>query len=238
MSDQGKQQPADPFSGVKFPDKFVKDGKPDLVTFVNSYGELETKFNTKTEDLQKTVRADLEKEFNAGKVESADKYVLPKIDGVDEKELAEHPLLKSFRDDAHKMGMTQPQFEGAVKKYIEISTPKEPDMEAVNKALGDNAKARISQVETWAKSYAKNDGEMAALQGIASSAEGIMLIERLANLKPDVTDAGSGGGPDDITPEKLKEMQADPRYWNPNKRDPAFVKQVEDGYKKLYPEKK
>jgi len=28
-------------------------------------------------------------------------------------------------------------------------------------------------------------------------------------------------------------MQNDPRYWDANRRDPAFVKKVEDGYKRL-----
>ena len=32
----------------------------------------------------------------------------------------------------------------------------------------------------------------------------------------------------------LKSMMQDPRYHNPTKQDPAFVKQVEDGFKKLY----
>ena len=31
-----------------------------------------------------------------------------------------------------------------------------------------------------------------------------------------------------------KEMQKDERYWNPAKRDNNFVKQVNEGYKKLY----
>ena len=37
-----------------------------------------------------------------------------------------------------------------------------------------------------------------------------------------------------ITQEGLESMQADPRYWDPVKRDPAFVEKVREGYTKLY----
>ena len=33
---------------------------------------------------------------------------------------------------------------------------------------------------------------------------------------------------------ELLEMQKDERYWNPAKRDNNFVKQVNEGYKKIY----
>ena len=32
----------------------------------------------------------------------------------------------------------------------------------------------------------------------------------------------------------LRSMMMDDRYWNPAKRDPAFVKKVQDGFSKLY----
>ena len=37
-----------------------------------------------------------------------------------------------------------------------------------------------------------------------------------------------------ISLDKLKEMMTDPRYWNQAKRDPAFISQVDSGFKKLY----
>ena len=38
----------------------------------------------------------------------------------------------------------------------------------------------------------------------------------------------------DLSEENLRTMMADERYWNVAKRDPAFVAQVDDGFKKLY----
>ena len=37
-----------------------------------------------------------------------------------------------------------------------------------------------------------------------------------------------------LTDDKLKEMMQDPRYYSPNQRDPAFVKMVDEGFKKMY----
>ena len=37
-----------------------------------------------------------------------------------------------------------------------------------------------------------------------------------------------------LTDDKLKEMMQDPRYFSPNQRDPAFVKMVDEGFKKMY----
>jgi hypothetical protein len=37
-----------------------------------------------------------------------------------------------------------------------------------------------------------------------------------------------------ITEDSLRTMQKDERYWNPQKRDPQYVKQVQDSYQKLY----
>ncbi len=36
-----------------------------------------------------------------------------------------------------------------------------------------------------------------------------------------------------LTYEELQTMQKDKRYWQ--EKDPAFIKKVEDGFKRLYP---
>ncbi len=241
MADGNKpyeNQRPDPFEGIKFPEKFLKDGKPDLTGFVTSYGELETNFRAKTEDLRNTVKAELETEYKKGRVEAADKYSLPKIEGVDEKELAENPLLKSFREDAFKAGFTDEQFGTAVKRYVETLAEEEIDMAAVNEALGENAKQRIAAVDTWAKSFAKSDGELAQLQKIATNADGIKVLERLGGLAEGGDDGEQGNREPEITLEALRKMQDDPRYYDPNKREEAWVKKVNDGYEKLYPSKR
>ena len=242
MADGNKpyEQPNDPFKDVKFPEKFLKEGKPDLVTFVNSYGELEARQGKKEEELRTVIKGELEGEYKKGRVDAPDKYTVPKIDGIDEKELAENPLLKSFREDAHKAGMTDDQFGIAVRRYVETLVEEPVDMEALKRELGDNTNARVSAVETWAKGYAKTPGELAALQKIAVNGEGVKLLERLAGLNGGTggTDNDTGNREPEITLEALRKMQDDPRYYDPARREAAFVKKVEEGYEKLYPPKR
>jgi hypothetical protein len=37
-----------------------------------------------------------------------------------------------------------------------------------------------------------------------------------------------------MTEQTLREMMQDDRYHNPARRDPHFIKQVEEGFRKLY----
>ena len=49
-----------------------------------------------------------------------------------------------------------------------------------------------------------------------------------SSVSPDIQPTGK------ITEADLRSKMQDPRYWNPSKRDPAFVKEIEDGFSKLY----
>lgn len=225
--------PPDPFEGVNFPDKFKKDGKPDLVTFVNSYGELETKLRTKDEDFRRQIQDDLAKNRPKDKAE----YKLPKIDGVKDDELGAHPMIAWWRDEAFNAGLPQDKFEKGISEYIKVMAPKPIPEDQLKAALGDSFKTRIAAVDTWAQKTAKSPGELAALQRIGQDPDGIKLMERMMGFNGSGGDGGSGDPPPEITLDSLREMQRDPKYWDNARRDPAFVKKVEDGYKKLYPDK-
>lgn len=222
----------DPFAGVAIPDKFRKDGKPDLNAFVTSYGELETRFNTKTEELKKQI-AD---EMAAGRPKAVDEYQLPKIKGVDDKELAEHPMIGWWREQAFEAGLPQDRFAKAIETYIEKMQP-QPVPEATLRAeLGDSFKARIAAVDAWAGKTAKDATEMELLKEAATGPAGIRLLERLAGLAGGLAADSSATIEPGLTLQDLRAMQNDPRYWNPAQRDAAFVAKVEEGYKKLYPD--
>lgn len=219
-----------PFEGVRIPDKFVRDGQPDLAAFVSSYGELETRMNTKTEELKAQIQAELAKD----RPEKPDDYKLPQIEGIDPKELGESPLMAWWRETAHGMGFGQERFAEGVAKYMEALAPAEPDMEAVKTALGDSFQARIDAVDAWAAKTAKNDGELAHLKAIAIDADGIKLLERLAGIGGKPMEGGGAAPEPALTLPELRAMQNDPRYWDPTRRDPDFVKRIEAGYEKLY----
>jgi hypothetical protein len=218
-------------SEPKIPDKFVKDGKPDLHAFVTSYGELETRFNTKTE----TLKAELAAETLRARPAEAAAYVLPKLEGVDEKELGAHPMVEWWRNQAFESGIPQDVFAKGVEQYVQAMAPRDIPEETLKAELGEAFKSRIAAVDTWAKSVAKSDGEMQALQQIATSPDGIKLMERLSGLgTPQHTDGVPSQQPV-ITLDTLRSMQQSPKYWDPAQRDPDFIRQVEEGYAKLYP---
>jgi hypothetical protein len=224
--------PADPFAGINVPDKFRKDGKTDLAALVTSYGELETRFNTKTEELKAQIAAESAKD----RPKAAAEYKVPKIKGIDEAELAAHPMIGWWREQAFEAGLPQARFEKAVETYIEKMAPQEVPEETLKAELGDGFKARIAAVGAWAAKTAKDAAEKEALEQVATSPAGVRLLERLAGL----SQPGGGGEPTPPAPtltlEQLRAMQGDPRYWNPGQRDAAFVAQVEEGYRKLYPD--
>lgn len=85
------------------------------------------------------------------------------------------------------------------------------------------------QLRAWAQANLKPE----VLQTLAGSAEGVIAIHAMMqNREPGLggvsTPAGGAGEAD------LKRMMADPRYWR--ERDPAFVAQVREGFRQLYPD--
>jgi hypothetical protein len=152
-------------------------------------------------------------------------------------------MVAAWRGIAHQAGLGEKEFQAGIEAYVKAAQANVPDYEAELKSLGDNANARIGAIKVWAEKNFSTE-EFAALKGIATSAIGIKTLEKIQKMtfgenRDTDEDGGSGGGGDEkLTPEKLKAMQGDPRYWDPSRRDAAFVKQVDDGFKELYDKKK
>lgn len=215
------------------PEKFWKDGKLDTETALKSYSELEAKLRTKTEDLM----AQLKSEARQGLPESPDKYELKIEDApVPVEELAQHPAMQWWRQAAFDAGIAPDKFNEGVGQLVGILTAG-PDLEAEKKALGENADVRIGAVSTWARTTFTDPDEFKAVQLLGTSAAGIKVLEKLMGTRaptaPDAPAAAPG-----MTIEKLRTMQADPRYFDPGRRDPAWVKQVDEGFEALYGAKK
>lgn len=217
------------------PEKFWKDGKVDLETAFTSYKELETRFTTKTEDLLKQLDAERRK----GLPEAPDKYEvnLGQDAPLPKEALEAHPSLEWWRKTAFEAGLPPEKFNEGVGQLVSILTAG-PDLEAEKAALGENADARITAVGQWAQSRLASDpAAFDAVRMIGSTADGIRALEKLMG-QADVPDTTDAPREPDLTPEKVRSMQSDPRYWDRSKRDPAFVKMVDEAFSKLYPAKK
>lgn len=210
------------------PEKFWREGKPDIENLAKSYAELTSWKNTKTEELLKTIDAERLK----ARPEAADGYALPEIEGIDPESLSSSPLVSFWRETAFEMGLPQDKFEAGMLQYIDALDSSGPDLDSEMKLLGENGEARIQAVSVWAQQNFGEPDEFEAIQRLGQSAGGIRVLERLMGSQ-------SGSGTEAplqkaISIDDLKKMQLDPRYWNPASRDQSFVKEVDDGFQRLY----
>jgi hypothetical protein len=214
------------------PEKFWKDGKIDQEGLSKSYTEVEQRFMKKTEDLKVEVRNELFKE----RPEAPDKYEVKPIEGVDGEALNAHPSVKFWREMAHESGLSNDKFNAGIQAMVDILMDGGVDTAAELAKLGDNAKVRTSAVESWAKATFEDPEEYEAVRQVAKTAAGIKAIERLMG-KANLPDKDDLPGPTIKTLEELRTMMRDQRYWGPHK-DPAYVKEVDEGFAKLAASKK
>jgi len=72
--------------------------------------------------------------------------------------------------------------------------------------------------------------------GAADDACVIQAFSRMAPLVSESSLRGkNAGGATSLTPQRLREMMRDPRYFDPSRRDAEFVRQVQKGFESLYP---
>ena len=99
--------------------------------------------------------------------------------------------------------------------------------------LGDNAQERVEAVGLFVEKTFSEDTR-SAIDDLCSTAEGIKAMEIVMhNLKENPV-SGTSQPTATLTDDKLREMMNDPRYYSPNQRDPAFVKMVDEGFRKMY----
>ncbi|MDN3565843.1 hypothetical protein QWZ14_15850 [Paeniroseomonas aquatica] len=90
----------------------------------------------------------------------------------------------------------------------------------------DRFKAMAAQLAAWGK--AKLPGPVYA--ALASTAEGVLALERMMQTEEPGL-ARDAATPPQETEAELRAMMRDPRYWRT--REPAFVRRVTDGFRRL-----
>ena len=111
--------------------------------------------------------------------------------------------------------------------------PEGPDLDAEMTKLGDNAVARIEAVSLWANKNLPDElGDEVLRMG--QTADGIKLLEHLMTMNSSDSIGGDTNATTGISKSDLETMMRDPRYWDTSRRDPGYVKQVDEGFAKLY----
>ena len=231
----GNSQPepdtgSDPFS--KFKDN---EGNVDIEGVQKSYLELQSKIGQKKEKLLEEARKE-ERERLGNVPETPDAYTVPEqfeFDGIAMSVPEDDKLLNWFKQYAHTNNMPQAHFEDAIKSYLEVQASTLPNLDAVMKELGDNAKDRIGATDSWLAANMPPALYDAVAQH-ANSKEYIEAMEWLVDKvrEPNYSQEEGQHAPGKLTLEELRQMQDDPRYWRD--KDENFIRKVQEGYKRLF----
>lgn len=225
---------------VKFFD--VTTGDIDHGAWGKSTKSLEGKLRTSKADMKKVVTEEFNTARLANRPESADDYALQVPESVKMPEGFEFtfnekdPSIKAWREMVHELGGNQDMFDQGVSMYINSQLNSMPDYETEVAALGEQGLERAEAVNLWAQANLTED-TYAALESFAVTAKGIEALEEIMEKSGEPAFSPSdfdNTGVSKATLEDLQTKQADPRYWDVNKRDPKFVREVDAGFEKLY----
>lgn len=213
------------------PEKFwdAEKSEPKVDSILKSYTELEKKLSDQ-----------------AAKAKAPEKYEYKVPEEVQKnfglKELdVNHPMYKEAEEMAKSKGWSQETFTAMVDFYVtsELASAKAEQAAAIEKLGGpEKAPARIQTILAKAQSIL-TEPQMAVFKKLGTSAEVVEVLETMLgkvsaqrNL-PDQNPQGNSGA---LTEEAVRAKMKDERYWHPQKRDPAFVAEVDRDFQRLYPD--
>jgi len=216
----------------KFWDETTK--QVNIENLASSYNSLESKLGSRTEDLTKQIRTDLEAEKIKNVPESY-KLNVPELDDkVNLNINKEMPIVQWWDKTAKDAGLSQEQYDSGVKAFVDNALANIPNPQIETQKLGDAGKERIEAASMWSKKHLSPEGYN-TIANLASTAEGVKVVEELMKLNKDSNMPTSNTQVDaQATQDDLKAMLNDPRYWDSNKRDPGYVRRVTELYEKAY----
>jgi len=183
-----------------------------------------------------------------GRPESADGYEIPTMETPDGYEV-NADMVEGFKAAAYQLGLTPEQVAGLYEWFMpvvldthhcleaECNTTRERELESLRSVhRGDTPRLLDNALRA-----AEAIGGRELLQALDKTRAGdhAAVINAFAKMAPLVLESGmrsSGSGwGEELSRDKLREMMQDPRYHDPLKRDPEFVKKVRKGFELLYP---
>jgi hypothetical protein len=219
------------------PEKFWDDeaGAIRTESLLKSYQELERKLGgmlSLPEDPDETL-ADPRVRRALGVPDTADDYQIEARGDLLETDPA-------INDKLHAAGFTQKQAQLVYDMAAEHILPLVHDMAAeVEHAAADQQlrghfggdagwKEAARQIGAWGRANLSSD----VFETLSSRVDGVLAIHKMMQgEEPDLVrrDGGQNSAPDEAG---LRRMMRDPRYWRD--RDPGFIAQVTEGFKRLY----
>lgn len=183
-----------------------------------------------------------------GRPDHADGYELPDLELPDAFELDED-LRTAFRHKAHELGLNLEQVRGLYEWFLPLNVQAFQDMQDEARRTRDR---EIDSLRSVHRGEMPNVIEAASQAALALGGEELVqalnetgagdrapVINAFARMAPNLLEGSlkgrAGSAPMALTEQKLEEMMRDPRYSDPLQRDPAFVRQIQEGFARLYP---
>lgn len=214
----------DPLASL--PEKFKS-----IDDLVESYSNLESKIGAKEETFRDQFMKEMEEQAYANRPADVGDYVLP--DSIDDEMATDNQLLQWWANQAFENGYSQDEFAEGIEMYVNALNADVPDYDAEVEKLGDNANARTEAASLFANQFFP-ENMLPAVERMCETAEGIMVLEHVMEA---MREGGPSNGAVEVSRETeadLRQMMLDPRYHDPARRDPTFVKQVDDGFKRMF----
>ena len=221
-------------------DKFwnAETKEVNIENLASSYNSLESKLGSRTEDLSKQIRTDLENE-RLSKVPESYKLNVPEMDQNTKVTISEDmPIVQWWGKTAKEAGLSQEQYDAGVDAFVKNATANLPNPDLERQKLGDSGKERIEAANMWSKKHLSPDAYN-SISSFASTADGVKALEEVMKL---TKDSSMPTAPTQVdvaaSMDDLKSMLNDPRYYDSARRDPAYVRRVTELYEKAYNSKK
>jgi hypothetical protein len=196
-----------------------------------AYNELSTKLGSKEEDLKASWQEEMQQAAYADRPPSKGEYILP--DSIEPDSLGDNQLIDWWAEHSFESGLGQEEFQKGVELFAEALNQGLPNLDAEAGKLGDSAGPRIEAVSLFAHQFFP-ESQINAVDRMCETADGIMALEHIMEKLKGPSIMGDANTSSQITEDSLRTMQKDERYWNPQKRDPQYVNQVQQAYQKLY----
>ena len=209
------------------PEKFK-----DPADMAKAYSELEGKLGKGEEELRGTITKEMEEKAFADRPPSVGEYVLPET--IDEADAVDNELLDWWSNYSFDNGLSQDEFAEGIEKYANALGGQQPDLESVQKELGDNATIRVEAVQLWMNKFFPDPAMQEAVAQLGSSTAGIKALEHVIEQTKGSNVAPTGPVNLQMTQADVESKMKDPRYWQQGKRDTAFVQEVNSDWQRLH----
>jgi len=139
-------------------DKFwdAERNEVNIENLASSYNSLESKLGSRTEDLTKQIRTDLENE-KLSKVPEQYQLNVPELnDNISLDISQDMPIVQWWSNTAKSAGLSQEQYDEGVKVFVENAISNLPNVDLEIQKLGDSGRERIEAAELWSKKIFKS----------------------------------------------------------------------------------